>query len=323
MGFKIIMKNFLCIFFIILSGNHLWGQNEPRSNEWHATLKVVDESGAPMPGAEASVSYFVHPPPGQPRDSIASESISGLTDADGIFKASHRDRSISLSFSAEKDGFYRSYVVNQLGKPSDYDPVKWNPEVTLSLKRIGQPIAMYAKLIDSGPPAFNQPVGYDLIVGNWVAPYGSGQKTDIIFTGELAKKAENDFDYKLTVSFPNKGDGIQEFNVPYSFDNGSVLRSPHNAPADGYQTGVVRIMSRHPGQGTKQDRDSNRNFFFRVRTVLDANGNATSALYGKIYGDFMQFRYYLNPVPNSRDIEFDPKQNLFKNPKSSGEMLPP
>ena len=50
--------------------------------------------------------------------------------------------------------------------------------------------------------------------------------------------------------------------------------------------------------------DSKRNYFFRVHTVLDENGNVKSALYGKIYGDFMQFHY-------SRNVEF--KQNLTKN----------
>jgi hypothetical protein len=78
---------------------------------------------------------------------------------------------------------------------------------------------------------------------------------------------------------------------------------------------AVKTMSRHPGQGTKEDFDENRNYFFRVRTMLDDKGNVKSALYGKIYGDFMQFSYYLNPTPNSRNVEFDPKQNLMKNLK--------
>jgi hypothetical protein len=56
--------------------------------------------------------------------------------------------------------------------------------------------------------------------------------------------------------------------------------------------------------------DPNRNFYFRVRTALDHQGNVVSAQYGKIYGDLAQFRYYLNPTPNDRNIEFDPKQNL-------------
>jgi hypothetical protein len=52
---------------------------------------------------------------------------------------------------------------------------------------------------------------------------------------------------------------------------------------------------------------------FRVRTKLDKNGNIVNAHSGKIYGDFMQFSYYLNPKPNDRNIEFDPKHNLMTN----------
>ena len=71
-------------------------------------------------------------------------------------------------------------------------------------------------------------------------------------------------------------------------------------------------MSHHPGQGAKDDMNNpNRNYFFRVRTVKNDEGNIVSAYYGKIYGDFMQFSYYLNPTPNDRNIEFDPKQNLI------------
>ncbi len=75
-------------------------------------------------------------------------------------------------------------------------------------------------------------------------------------------------------------------------------------------------MSRHPGLGTKEDMNNpDRNYYFRVRTVVDDRGNIVSAHYGKIYGDFMQFSYYFNPTPNSRNVEFDPKQNLMTNLK--------
>jgi hypothetical protein len=83
-------------------------------------------------------------------------------------------------------------------------------------------------------------------------------------------------------------------------------------------------MSRHPGKGTVEDmNDKNRNYFFRVRTVLDENGNVKSAQYGKIYGDFMQFRYYFNPTPNSRNIEFDPKHNLLSGLQSFEQVSAP
>ena len=50
--------------------------------------------------------------------------------------------------------------------------------------------------------------------GDWVTPYGKGINADIIFTGQFDKEPKVNPIYMLTVSFPNPGDGIQEFTVP-------------------------------------------------------------------------------------------------------------
>jgi hypothetical protein len=83
------------------------------------------------------------------------------------------------------------------------------------------------------------------------------------------------------------------------------------------------MESRHYGHPPKYDRDQKRNYFFRIRTVLDEEGNVKSACYGKIYGDFMDFRYYLNPTPNSRNVEFDPKRNLLQGLKPDEQVDKP
>ncbi|MFZ1074172.1 MAG: hypothetical protein WAO21_12165 [Verrucomicrobiia bacterium] len=101
-----------------------------------------------------------------------------------------------------------------------------------------------------------------------------------------------------------------EFLVPDA-EKGRGLRSPHEAPANGYQSQLIRENAHHSGQPGISDYDENRNYFFRVRAVLNANGNVKSALYGKVYGDFMEFSFYLNPTPNDGNVEFDPKQNLL------------
>jgi len=52
---------------------------------------------------------------------------------------------------------------------------------------------------------------------------------------------------------------------------------------------------------------------------LDKDGKIISANYAKVMGDFrldarhggVGFTYYFNPTPNDRNLEFDPKQNLF------------
>ena len=99
-----------------------------------------------------------------------------------------------------------------------------------------------------------------------------------------------------------------EFLVPDA-EKGRGLRSPHEAPANGYQCRVrIRENAHHSGQPGISDYDENRNYFFRVRAVLNANGNVKSALYGKVYGDFMEFSFYLNPTPNDGNVKLTPSR---------------
>jgi hypothetical protein len=37
----------------------------------------------------------------------------------------------------------------------------------------------------------------------------------------------------------------------------------------------------------------------------------------------VSFTYYLNPTPNDRNLEFDGKNNLFKDPESLEEVYNP
>ena len=37
----------------------------------------------------------------------------------------------------------------------------------------------------------------------------------------------------------------------------------------------------------------------------------------------LRFTYYLNPTPNDRNMEFDPKRNLFQNLKSTEQVNMP
>lgn len=296
------MKHYTYLALMLLVPSCAFAQHGATNYEWKATLRAVDESGNPISGAAADIGYYAN---SQPANAL------GITDTNGMFTASHAvpESLAEVSLQVEKSGYYTTWMRFQLGP--QYDPTKWIFTQTLVLKKIGKPIAMYAKRVGKGPPVFNEPVGYDLMIGDWVMPNGKGVFTDVIFTGKYDKKDRNDFDYKLTVSFPKPDDGIQEFTVSEA-EQGSGLRSPHEAPTNGYRTEVVKTMSHHPGQGAKDDmNDPNRNYIFRVRTAKDHEGNIVSAHYGKIYGDFMQFSYYMNPTPNDRNIEFDLKQNLL------------
>lgn len=293
----------------------------PVPPEWQVTIKVVDEAGIPVGGADVQVGYFVTPPKNESNEMTSRQ---GKTDTNGLFVATGRSQYM-LYCSARLAGFYQTAVTHELGmvynKPR-HEP--WNPTIALPLKRIVNPIPMYAKRVNLGMPIFDKPVGFDLEIGDWVAPSGKGVKTDIVFTGHLAKRAEDDSDWKLVVGFPNAGDGIQTFekhSLPPG--QGSALRSPQNALESGYQTEWVKSNSRRPGEPSVYNLDESLNFFLRVRTILDEKGNVKSAQYGKIYGDFLDFTYYLNPTPNDRNVEFDPNQNLLKKLRSTEQVAAP
>jgi len=288
-----IMKRFITLMLLLLATNCVFAQSNVDEHQWKATLKVVDEAGSPVAGAGVKVGYYTN---------NTSVDITGTTDANGIFVASHTTSTFNyieygLAFVVEKDGYYETRLNCELGIP--YDSTKWNPTVSLLLKRVGKPIAMYAKKYVMGLnlPEYNKQIGYDFMIGDLVGPYGKGINSDIFFTENHADEKSG---YTFTIGFPKEGDGIQEFILP-DREMGSGLRSPHEAPVDGYQ----------PKHEQTQMPNPNRIYLFRVRTAKDHAGNIVSAHYGKIYGDFMQFTYYLNPTPNDRNIEFDPKQNLL------------
>jgi hypothetical protein len=283
------MKKLLCLSLFILAASCAFAQPGATNYEWKATLRAVDESGNPISGAATDIGYYAN---SQPANAL------GITDTNGMFTASHAvpESLAEVTLQAEKPGYYRTWE-RRLLEPN-YDPAKWIFTQTLVLKKIGKPIAMYAKRINSlRVPEFNKAIGYDLMIGDWVGPYGKGVNTDLFIT---EKHTDPQSGYILSVSFPKPGDGIQEFTLPDA-EKGDGLRSAHEAPADGYQRDVSQTETTNP----------NRNFYFRVRTKLDENGNVVSARYGKIYGDLAQFTYYFNPTLNDRNIEFDPKQNLL------------
>lgn len=276
----------------------------PGPHEWSTVLRIVDETGSPIPDATVWVSYDV--PPSANETETGGE-IRGLTDTNGMFTASHTDQSVYLGFHAQKAGHYSAAAQYFLGFEATNNSINWNPTQTLVLKRILHPIPMYAKRILKGPPVLNKPIGYDLIAGDWVAPYGKGRTSDFVFTRTNSFKSSTDYESSVTLTFSNAGDGIQEFR-PTDAENGGF---PFNAPETGYQGQLIRETSAQPGTASKFDFNLARRYFFRVRTVLDKNQNVKSAMYGKIYGDLMQFAYYLNPTPNDHNLEFDPQNNLF------------
>lgn len=270
-------------------------------------VQVVDQDDQPV--AEAS---------------LASDSgDKKLSDENGKAFLEVKKRTFYNRFYAKKEGYYPTATD---GKHSplakDFDPSKL---VTIRLKQIKNPIPMYAKNLTAEevgglkmPNYDGKSFGYDLVAGDWVVPHGKGVVSDFIFKfegneGRVLNLEE--WEKKITLRFSNEKDGIiawigtSEAGRMY----GSELVSDYEAPKEGYQDTWVQRTWKEKGGYHQTTSNMDRNFYFRVRTKVDEKGNIISAHYGKIYGDFMSFTYYLNPTPNDRNVEFDPKRNLMPN----------
>jgi len=302
------------------------------------TVRVTDQSGAVVSNAVVDAGFVESIKPGWGWGGGKERIWKGKTDEKGlcVVKESCQEEA---GVAVGKDGYYWSsgyklHFTNIVGViMQQWQP--WNPTLEVVLKKIGNPIPMYARWVyDLMIPAVDQNIGFDLEKSDWVAPYGKGEVSDLIFKLErkLGGKTKSGFqihDTTLTISFSNAGDGIQSILVPPR--NGrSELRLPAVAPEGGYLMNVVKRKYREDGKPSFSDVREDQNYLFRVRTKKDENGNIVSALYGKIHGDFedfdrgkLSFRYYLNPTPNDRNLEFDPNKNLFKNLKSGEEVREP
>lgn len=291
------------------------------------TLKVIDEKGDAIEGAKAGLIFYI----GKQRSSTRVASDSGLTDSNGLFSGGGESPQ-HVRYSVNKIGYYhtngeiRMKSISSSLFSKQWQP--WNPTIEVILKKIENPIAMYAYNMDNLTktlpelPVLNRFIGYDLIARDWVIPHGLGTHRDFLF--KLEKHYVNDYkNYSITftVAFENEGDGVQSYYAPIR--GGSSLRMPHHAPATGYKSKLVINRARTTAEILSGKSREDQNYYFRVRTERDDKGNVTSALYGKIYGSIgsvgvlddtgkVRFNYYLNPTPNDTNIEFDPDSNLFK-----------
>lgn len=305
------------------------------------TIKVIDEQGIPVANANAGMGFMT--PKGRGKGwGTNSSRASGVTDSDGYFTGEGETQP-RVSYSANKAGYY-----GVGGKFNNFTSVSgfigfrkyqpWNPTVELVLKKIINPIAMYA--VNRGAPrkgelpvipVIGRFVGYDLMVNDWVVPHGLGTHRDFLFKLNIDRGVSyRDHDVTLTLKFSNAGDGLIKY-TPDTSKGRSALRLPHHAPVSGYIDELIQEYKSKPDEieiGVSGNPDFETNYFFRVRTELDDNGNVIGGLYGKIHGQIklsrfiaktggspkpnINFNYYLNPNNNDTNIEYDPEKNLFK-----------
>ena len=314
------MKSILAAFLISLSLIRCWSAEE---RSFRLTLRVVDESGRAVSGAEASVTYENMDALERSNHFVTSRELS---DDQGCITARATMFLDRLTYGAKKVGYYESTGLKyHFSGFDDGRWLPWNPVIEIVLKHRANPIPMYAKNMELKLPEFDKAIGYDLVVGDWVVPYGAGERPDFVFEARRAVRSDRDYEGVLILRFPNPEDGLVPFDKPR--EDGSELRLPYLAPQDGYVEERTWREERRPAPDghdiVRSDAVPTMNYYFRVRSVVDAEGKVVAAYYGKIHGDIrffigtqaprsgLAFTYYLNP-DGTRNVEFDPQRNLFQ-----------
>lgn len=214
---------------------------------------------------------------------------------------------------------------------------RWLPDdmvVTTKIDRIINPIPLFVKKVvipqQYQANVFSQerPLAeYDLVKGDWLPPYGYGTTADLSLQYE--KELIGVESYKVPGGIETNTFYRYGVNISFSQNNGLIdemLGSEHllrlrEAPKSGYKREWFSWKGRLSRTENETNIDKRRCYYFRIRTELDKSGNITRALYGKIYGDFqligdgkkindIKFLYYLNPMPNDHNLEWDMKNNL-------------
>jgi hypothetical protein len=281
-------------------------------------LNVVDEDEKPVAGASVKFVF------GEARNPKAVVNVQGVTDGSGVFTGDgHTDGMFGASVT--KEGFYSSGVTT----PPLNDILNGKSQTISAhsvLRPIVQPVALCAKRVQTEIPALDQSCGYDLGKGDWVAPYGKGERADFVFLVHRDYKDRFNFTVDASITFSQPLDGLVRMNSP-TFARRSVFRWERVAPDSGYATPhLIHFKNHDPRTGPEPEmtfdlNDRFRGYFFRVRTV-GQYGRIKAANYGKVVGDIgidpresktcqIFFTYYLNPTSLDRNLEWDTKQNVL------------
>lgn len=283
------------------------------------TVRVVDESGKAIYGARVGIGFEVN----TQKKEIPSD---GFTNSEGRFTASEKCNGY-IGFKIEKSGYYMSHgqYIFQYEKKGFMRWEPWNPEVTVILRKIENPVPMYARDSTIEVPVTGKDIGFDLIMNDFVGPYGLGKHSDFVLNLFMIDNGGNDFEYQLKIKFPTLFDGIQTFEEDNK--NKSIFRLPRIAPIDGYKRETIAFL-KGVKRGASHSWKDNRNYIFRIRSEVE-KGKLKKAMYGKILRDIeianpikkgrlptIHFKYYLNP-DYTRNLEYDPTRNLFTNLKDT------
>lgn len=279
-----------------------------------STINVVDEQGQPIQGAEVFFSYV---------NFKNEENLTVATNEKGVAENTG-SAELRINLRVSKEGYYDTRYHKSEGTSLSKDE---NHDLTVILREVKNPIAMFAKKVEIEMPVLGKKIGFDLKACDFVKPHGRGVTSDFALFAEKRFVNSKNYSTRLNVHFEGKYEGMyldqeaQRGGVHFDSD----FKTARLGKLDDYKQEASFVASKSEGNGYKGSTNE-AIYLIRSRANVNEDGELISCHYSKIRDGInisrgagleqsmpiLRFTYYFNPTPNDRNLEFDPERNLFK-----------
>jgi hypothetical protein len=330
-------KTFICIGLTLFTFVYLWTADAV------VTVKVTDEQGKPVVGAKVIGGWSSPRPPGTGWGAGPDAVVKTFSNQNGMAKLSVNDVPVIRIL---KDKFYKNGLYDGSKEVEDgfKNPIFSlnRPEFTIVLQRKINPIPMYVRKIDKKQiPEKRTKIGFDLLIGDWIAPYGQGQDPDFEIWADWLVLGFRRYELYASVHWPKGGlklesvpvhGRMQELRLGVKPPEGGYLGYwvEHSfselQPSMGSQNGTASLLINDYWRIETREERENQNWYMKTSNRKSDQG--AGFMYGKIHGGFsiwidsasdletmqdrkpsISFLYYLNP-DGTRNVEWDMKHNL-------------
>ena len=295
----------------------------PFGNSMTVTAHVNDEAGNPAAGAIVKIWTDKDRYQGLARSPTYSY-FEAVSDTNGMAVLTFPCHSQEFQCCAYGENYYRENGGRVYVKAT-LNYLTWNvtllehsKDISFTLRRKRNPTSLcYAN--PSVSPKLPKPsgeFGFDLLMDDWIAPYGDGKVADFYVQRETAP-SNDQITVNSSIIFKGEGNGAY---IRQKAKTTSDFKTDYEADTNGiYQTCLP--LRHYPAPGNpaytfssivKED----EYIVMRTRVEKNVKGEILKAYYSTMLGpvyigkNFDWLIYYVNPTPNDPNLEKDLKRNV-------------
>ena len=296
----------------------------PFGNSMTVTAHVKDEAGNPASGAVVKIWTDKDRYQGLARSPTYSY-FEAITDTNGMAVLTFPCHSQEFQCCAYGEHYYREYGGRFYVKAT-LNYLTWNvtllehsKDISFTLRRKRNPIPLcYAR---STPgvvplPKTSGEFGFDLMMDDWIAPYGDGKVADF-YVQRDASPSNDQITVKSSIVFKGEGNGAyirkkvkttSDFTTDYEADTNGIYQTClplRHYPAPKYP--------RYTYSAIVQEDEY---IVMRTRVEKNEKGEIIKAYYSVMLGrvriekNFYWLIYYINPTPNDPNLEAALRRNV-------------